>query len=66
MFIHEERPNLRLDLDLGAMSADDRDHAAAVLREALKRLSALDRVGAPRRTEDEAVASARDGSPKAE
>ena len=66
MFIHEERPNLRLDLDLDVMSADDRDHAAAVLREALKRLSVLDRVGTPRRTEDEAVASARDGGPKAE
>src|SRR6202030_347984 len=35
LFIHEERPNLRLDLDLDAMSADDRDHAVAVLREAL-------------------------------
>ena len=33
--IHEERPSLRLDLDLDAMSADDRSHAAAVLREAL-------------------------------
>jgi adenylate cyclase len=41
LFIHEERPNLRLDLDLDAMSADDRDHAVAVLREALNRLSAL-------------------------
>jgi class 3 adenylate cyclase/phosphoglycerate-specific signal transduction histidine kinase len=40
--IHEERPSLRLDLDLDAMSADDRSHAAAVLREALDRLSALD------------------------
>jgi class 3 adenylate cyclase len=43
LFIHEERPNLRLDLDLDAMSAADRGHAVAVLREALKRLSALDR-----------------------
>jgi adenylate cyclase len=41
-FIHEERPSLRLDLDLDAMSADDRSLAAAVLREALDRLSALD------------------------
>jgi adenylate cyclase len=47
LFIHEERPNLRLDLDLDAMSADDRGHAAAVLREALNRLSALDRAIAP-------------------
>ena len=45
LFIHEERPNLRLDLDLDAMSADDRDHAVAVLREALNRLSTLDRAG---------------------
>ena len=37
LFIHEERPNLKLDLDLDAMSADDRGHAAAVLREALNR-----------------------------
>jgi class 3 adenylate cyclase/phosphoglycerate-specific signal transduction histidine kinase len=47
LFIHEERPNLRLDLDLEAMSADDRDRAAAVLREALGRLSVLDRTTAP-------------------
>jgi class 3 adenylate cyclase len=45
--IHEERPNLRLDLDLDAMSADDRGHAAAVLREALNRLSALNRAATP-------------------
>ena len=45
--IHEERPSLRLDLDLDAMSADDRSHAAAVLREALDRLSALDRAATP-------------------
>ncbi len=46
--IHEERPSLRLDLDLDAMSADDRGHAAGVLREALDRLSALDRAATPR------------------
>jgi adenylate cyclase len=45
LLIHEERPNLRLDLDLDATSADDRDHAVAVLREALNRLAALDRAG---------------------
>ncbi len=43
LFIHEERPNLRLDLDLEAMSADDRGGAAAILREALDRLTAFDR-----------------------
>jgi adenylate cyclase len=47
LFIHEEHPNLRLDLDLKAMSADDRGHAAAVLREALSRLSVLDRATTP-------------------
>ena len=45
--IHEERPSLRIDLDLDAMSADDRSDAAAVLREALDRLSALDRAATP-------------------
>ncbi len=39
-FIHEERPSLKLDLDLDAMSADDRGGAAAVLREALDRVFA--------------------------
>ena len=47
MFIHEERPNLKLDLVLDAMSADDRGGAAAVLREALDRLSSLDRATSP-------------------
>ena len=42
-FIHEERAKLKLELDLDAMSADDRDDAAAVLQEALNRLSALHR-----------------------
>jgi class 3 adenylate cyclase/phosphoglycerate-specific signal transduction histidine kinase len=46
-FIHEERPNLRLDLDLEAMSADDRAGAAVVLREALDRLSSLDQTTKP-------------------
>jgi adenylate cyclase len=41
-FIHEECPNLRLDLDLDAMSADDRGHATTVLREALDRLARLE------------------------
>ena len=47
LFIHEERPNLRLDLNLAAMSAGDRGHAAIVLREALNRLSALDQASTP-------------------
>jgi adenylate cyclase len=53
LFIHEERPNLKLDLDLDAMSADDRVHAAAVLREALNRLSALEQDPAPGRVDVE-------------
>src|SRR5215475_3261051 len=52
LFIHEERPNLRLDLNLDAMSASDRDHAAAVLREALNRLSALDLASTPAFAQD--------------
>ena len=51
-FIHEERSNLRLDLDLDAMSADDRQHAAAVLHKALDRLSAVDQAVTPIRRED--------------
>jgi class 3 adenylate cyclase len=47
LLIHEERPNLRLELDLDAMTADDRGDAAAVLREALDQLSALDRATTP-------------------
>jgi class 3 adenylate cyclase/HAMP domain-containing protein len=42
-FIHEEGTHLKLDLDLDAMSADDRGRVAAVLREALNRLSGPDR-----------------------
>ena len=66
LFMHEERPNLRLDLDLDAMSASDRNHAAAVLREALNRLSALDQASTPGPDEAKQVAFARDGPPKAE
>jgi class 3 adenylate cyclase/phosphoglycerate-specific signal transduction histidine kinase len=66
LFIHEERPNLRLDLNLDAMSAGDRGHATAVLREALNRLSALDQASTPGPQEAKQVASAQDGPPKAE
>ena len=58
-FIHEERPNLRLDLDLDAMSADDRNRAAAVLQMALDQLSAVDRAIIPVRSE-EPIAPAED------
>jgi class 3 adenylate cyclase/phosphoglycerate-specific signal transduction histidine kinase len=40
-FFHEETRNLKLNLTLDAMSAEERDQAAAVLREALNRLSAI-------------------------
>jgi class 3 adenylate cyclase/phosphoglycerate-specific signal transduction histidine kinase len=66
LFIHEERPNLRLDLNLAAMSAGDRGHAATVLREALNRLSALDQASTPGPREAKQVASAQDAPPKAE
>jgi hypothetical protein len=58
-FIHEEHPSLRLDLDLDAMSADDRNHAAAVLHKALDRLSAVDGGATPIRSE-ELIAPAED------
>jgi class 3 adenylate cyclase/phosphoglycerate-specific signal transduction histidine kinase len=65
LFLHEERPNLRLDLNLDAMSASDRDDAAAVLREALNRLSALDQAATPGPHEAKQVAFAQDGPTKA-
>jgi class 3 adenylate cyclase len=40
LFVREERANLKLELNLDAMSAEDRDDAAAVLRAVLNRLSA--------------------------
>jgi class 3 adenylate cyclase/phosphoglycerate-specific signal transduction histidine kinase len=61
LFMHEERPNLRLDLNLDAMSAGDRDHAATVLREALNRLSALDEASTPGPHEAKQVAFTQDG-----
>jgi class 3 adenylate cyclase/phosphoglycerate-specific signal transduction histidine kinase len=65
LFIHEERPNLRLDLNLEAMSAGDRGHAATVLREALNRLSALDQASTPGPQEAKQVASAQERPPRA-
>lgn len=37
--IREDHPNLKLNLDPDAMSADERDQAAAILRRALDRVS---------------------------
>jgi len=39
--VHEDHPNLKLDLDLDAMSVDERSQAAAVLQRVLDRLSSL-------------------------
>ena len=50
-FIHEEGPNLKLDLDLNVMSDDDRSHAVDVLTKALQRLSVIDRAVDPTRRE---------------
>jgi class 3 adenylate cyclase/phosphoglycerate-specific signal transduction histidine kinase len=66
LFIHEERPNLRLDLNLDAMSASDRDHAATVLREALNRLSALEQASTAGPHEAKQVALAQHGPPRTE
>ena len=49
LIVHEERPNLRLELNLEAMSVDDRSGAAAVLREALVRICSLDRAAETRK-----------------
>jgi hypothetical protein len=62
-FIHEERPNLRLDLNLDAMSASDRGHAATVLHEALNRLSAFDQASTPGTQEAKQAAFAQDAPP---
>jgi hypothetical protein len=65
LFIHEERANLRLDINLDAMSADDRGHAAAVLRAALNRLSALDRATTPEPQESKQSLPPRTARPEA-
>ena len=40
--IQEDYPNLKLDIDVAAMSHDDREHAAKVLRRALERVRSVD------------------------
>ena len=57
LFIREERANLRLELDLDAMSQEDRNDAAAVLRDALNRLSSRDRDASPETTGAETATS---------
>ena len=43
----EDHPNVKLDLDLDTMSADDRSTAATILRRALDHLSAHDETAHP-------------------
>jgi adenylate cyclase len=45
--IHEDYGNLKLDIDLGAMSVDDRSHAVTVLQRAVDRLSHTTEAAAP-------------------
>ena len=47
--IREDHPNLKLNLDLDAMSAEERGRAEKVLRRALDRLSASDEGANPAR-----------------
>jgi class 3 adenylate cyclase/phosphoglycerate-specific signal transduction histidine kinase len=51
-FIHEERPSFRLDLDLDAMSVDERNYAVAILYKSLDRLSAAGRTVTPTQSEE--------------
>lgn len=43
--IHEDHPHIKIDLDLEAMSADDRRTAQGVLQRSLDRLSAFGPAG---------------------
>jgi class 3 adenylate cyclase/HAMP domain-containing protein len=67
LFIHEERPNVRLDLDLDldAMSADDRGHAVVVLREALNRLLEIERATTSQTQEPKQSLASRTAVPEA-
>jgi class 3 adenylate cyclase len=46
---HEDRPKVKLDLDLGAMTAAERDEAAEILRRALDAVSSKDEPTRPKR-----------------
>jgi class 3 adenylate cyclase len=45
---HEDRPKVKLDLDLGAMTAAERDEAAEILRRALDAVSSKDEPTRPK------------------
>ncbi len=47
--IREDHPNVKLDIDLSTMSADDRTAAAAILRRALDMLTAEDEPAEPKK-----------------
>jgi len=54
--IREERPNVKLDLDLDAMTAEERGQTADVLRQALDMVSSEDEAARPeQKTEKEAT-----------
>jgi hypothetical protein len=57
--IREDHPNLKLDLDLDAMSLEERNEAAAVLRQVLDRLSAEDPGGKSGQTAKKTAAHAK-------
>ena len=46
-FIHEDYGTLKLDVDLEAMSTEDRSHAVSVLQQAMDRLSHANETAAP-------------------
>ena len=48
--IQEDHPNLKLDLDLDAMSVDERSRAATVLQRVLDRLSSLEQTDRSQRS----------------
>lgn len=48
--IREDHPNMKLDLDLNAMSVDERSQAATVLQRVLDRLSATEQDGQSRQS----------------
>jgi class 3 adenylate cyclase/phosphoglycerate-specific signal transduction histidine kinase len=46
--VREEHPNLKLDMDLGAMSDEERDYAESILRRAIKQLHSAGSSGTKR------------------
>jgi hypothetical protein len=46
-YLREDHPNVKLDLDLDAMTSEDRGQAAEILRRALDMVSSEDEPGQP-------------------